>query len=301
MKTAFVIASAFALALFVSGCETISKVGTTIGVEEGAISGEQAESIQRTARAMDKSAEDITPEQEHYIGRAVAAKILGTQAPYPEQNPNDYLNKLGTALALNSDRPETFGGYHFLILETPAINAFAAPDGLILVSRGLLRCTENEDEAAAILAHEIAHVVKQHGLKAIKTSRLNTALTSAALTAGELAAPEETAKLTETFGDSINDITSTLVNSGYSRELEREADKQALVILTRAGYDATAMVRMLEIMKKKLKPGGLDFSKTHPDPADRIKDVKGALKGYAPPAPPPPERLTRYQAALGKI
>jgi predicted Zn-dependent protease len=301
MKAAIVILPAFALALLASGCETISKVGTSIAVESGQISTEQAESINRTAKAVDKSAQDITPEQEYYIGRAVAAKILGTYAPYPEQISNDYLNKLGEALALYSDRPETFGGYHFLILETPTINAFAAPGGLILVSRGLLRCTQNEDETAAILAHEIGHVVKQHGLNAIKTSRLNEALTSAALTAGELAAPEETAKLTTAFGDSINDITSTLVNSGYSRAQESEADHQAVIILQRTGYDATAMVRMLEIMKKRLKPGGLDFAKTHPDPADRIKDVKGALKGYTPPAPPPPERLTRYQAALGKI
>jgi predicted Zn-dependent protease len=299
MKKLLILASAFALAI--SGCETISKVGTSIAVGSGQISSEQAESINRTAKAVDKSAEDITPEQEYYIGRAVAAKILGTYAPYPEKGPNDYINKAGAALALYSDRPETFGGYHFLILETPAINAFASPGGLILVSRGLLRCTENEDEVAAILAHEIGHVVKRHGLNAIKTSRLNDALTSAALTAGELAAPEEMAKLTETFGDSINDITSTLVNSGYSRAQESEADHQAVVILQRAGYDATAMVRMLEIMKKKLKPGGMDFSKTHPDPADRIKDVKSALKGYTPPSAPPAERLARYRAALGKI
>jgi predicted Zn-dependent protease len=299
MRKLLILASAFALAI--SGCETISKVGTSIAVGSGQISSEQAESINRTAKAVDKSAEDITPEQEYYIGRAVAAKILGTYAPYPEKGPNDYINKAGAALALYSDRPETFGGYHFLILETPAINAFASPGGLILVSRGLLRCTENEDEVAAILAHEIGHVVKRHGLNAIKTSRLNDALTSAALTAGELAAPEEMAKLTETFGDSINDITSTLVNSGYSRAQESEADHQAVVILQRAGYDATAMVRMLEIMKKKLKPGGMDFSKTHPDPADRIKDVKSALKGYTPPSAPPAERLARYRAALGKI
>ncbi len=75
---------------------------------------------------------------------------------------------LGQSLVIFSDRPETFGGYHFLLLDSNEINAFAAPGGLILVTRGMLQCCANEDELAAVLAHEIAHVEKKHGLTAIK-------------------------------------------------------------------------------------------------------------------------------------
>ncbi len=301
MKTSFVIASAFTLALLFSGCETITKATGEVGVATGQMSQQQADSLTETGKAYDRSQEEFYPEQEYYLGRAVTAKILGTRAPFPDQKANDYINVVGMSLAYNSERPETFGGYHFLIMETGEINAFAAPGGLILVSRGILRCTENEDEVAAILAHEIGHVVKEHALNAIKASRRTAVFTSALQTAGEFTAPEETEKLASLFGDSINDMFSTMVNSGYSRVQESEADHQAVAILKRTGYDPMALVKMLEIMKKKLKPGGLDFAKTHPDPADRIKDVKGVLKDYVPPASAPAERQTRYQAALGKI
>jgi predicted Zn-dependent protease len=289
-----------AAALLLAGCETVSTL-TDIGVASGKITESQAESIQKSAKAVEKSFEDITPEQEYYIGRAVAAVVLDKYAPYPEAGANEYLNLLGQSLARASDRPETFGGYHFLILDSDEINAFAAPGGLVLVSRGLLRCADGEDAAAAILAHEITHVAKKHGLQAIKTSRVTAALTSVALTASQTAGSEDLAALTSTFQDSITDITSTLVNSGYSRALESEADRGAVEILRRVGYDPNALVRMLKVMDKKIKPGGLDFAKTHPDPEDRIKDVEKTLAGKAPPPSPPQKRAARYTASLGKI
>jgi len=157
---------------------------------------------------------------------------------------------------------------------------------------------------AAILAHEIGHVAKEHGLQAIKTSRITTALTSVAITAAETVGTEEVAKLTSVFKDSINDITSTLVNSGYSRTLEFEADRQALVILQRVGYDPRALEDMLKVMETKLKPGGLDFAKTHPDPRDRIAEIEKSLAGTPAVAAAPAAakaRQARYQAALGKV
>ena len=306
-KTGIALAACLIASLLAAGCESlgeISQIGTALGVATGTISQSQAAAINQSAQAVQKSFEDITPEQEYYIGRAVAASLLSTRTPYAEQNANDYLNLLGRSLALYSDRPETFGGYHFLLLDTDEINAFAAPGGLVLVSRGLLRCATSEDTVAAILAHEIGHVAKEHGLQAIKTSRITTALTSVAITAAETVGTEEVAKLTSVFKDSINDITSTLVNSGYSRTLEFEADRQALVILQRVGYDPRALEDMLKVMETKLKPGGLDFAKTHPDPRDRIAEIEKSLAGTPAVAAAPAAakaRQARYQAALGKV
>ena len=73
-----------------------------------------------------------------------------------------------------------------------------------------------------------------------------------------------------------------MVNSGYSRELEFQADQMALVIMKRAGYDPRAFDEMLNLMKTKLKPGGPDFAKTHPDPKDRVAAVEKTLAGAAP-------------------
>jgi predicted Zn-dependent protease len=150
----------------------------------------------KSAEAVAKSFEDITPEQEYYVGRAVGANLLAQYPPYDAAAANSYLNLLGQSLAQVSDRPETFGGYHFLVLDSAEINAFAAPGGLIFVSRGLLRCADSEDGVAAILAHEIGHVAKQHGLKAIKTARFKDAGLAIGMAAVEELGPSELAKVT---------------------------------------------------------------------------------------------------------
>jgi predicted Zn-dependent protease len=262
--------------------------------------GDVLEIAQKSAPAVQKSFEDITPEQEYYIGRAVGATILAQYRPYTGPGPTEYLNLLGRTLSFASDRPETFGGYHFLILDSEEINAFAAPGGLIFISLGLLACADSEDTVAAILAHEIAHVVEQHGLQAIKKSRVTSALTSVAIASAQTAGSDELAKLTTVFEDSIGDITATLVNSGYSRAFEKEADLMAVEILKRVGYDPNALVRMLEVMETRLEPGGPDFAKTHPEPEVRITEIRKVL-AEAPAAPLQVERQARYRAALGNL
>jgi predicted Zn-dependent protease len=255
----------------------------------------------KSGEAVAKSFEDITPEQEYYVGRAVGANLLAQYPPLDAAAANSYLNLVGQSLAQVSDRPETFGGYHFLLLDSSEINAFAAPGGLIFVSRGLLACADSEDGVAAILAHEIGHVVKQHGLKAIKTARFKDAGLAIGKAAVEEYGSAELAKVTAAFSGTIDDITSTLVNSGYSRSAEKEADLAAVDILKRGGYDPNALVRMLEVMAGRLKPGGPGFAKTHPNPKDRITSIREVVPaGGAPPAAPP-ARQSRYRAALGKI
>jgi len=294
------VVSLMALLALVS-CETLADIGTTVGVATGNINESQAASIKKSAQAVAKSFEDITPEQEYYIGRAVGANVVEKYPPFSEQRANDYMNKLGQSLAMASDRPETFSGYHFLILDSEEINAFAAPSGFIFISKGMLRCTTDEDTLAAVLAHEIGHVQHEHGLQAIKKARITTALTSVAITGAQLAGPQEIAELTAVFEDSIMDITSTLMNSGYSRAFESEADHAAVEILKRVGYDPNALVKLLEVMEKRLKPGGPDFAKTHPDPKDRIKDVKQTIGDYRHTGAASSERQRRYREALGSL
>lgn len=278
-------------------CETVANVAAAGGL----VTQQQADSISRSAEAVQKSFEDITPEQEYYIGRSVGAVILDQYDTYDEPGANEYLNILGQSIALASDRPELFGGYRFQILDSGEINAFATPSGLVFLTRGMLRLAESEDDVAAILAHEVGHIVEKHGLKAIKTSRINTALTSVALTSAQFASNEDVAELTAAFEDSVQDVTSTLVNSGYSRGAEREADAQAVAILRRLGYDPRSLVRVLEAMDQELDPGGLDFAKTHPDPEDRIEDIEknADLGGFA--AAPPAVRQARFERSLGSI
>ncbi len=288
------------LVILVSSCSTVTQMATAAAQSTGAITPQQAQSINRSAEAVGKTFEQITPEQEYYIGRAVAATVLSTYKPYDQQSATRYLNLLGQTLAQASDRPETFGGYHFMILETDEINAFSAPGGLIMVSRGMVRCCKSEDALAAVLAHEIGHVEYQHGLKAIRKGRMTSALTILAAEGAKSFGGEQLAQLTEAFEGSISDITSTMMNSGYARGLESEADKAAVTIMKRVGYNPNALVDMLQQMKKNLKPGGLDFAKTHPDPQDRINEVKRLIGNY-PAAAAAPARQQRFTAAVGSI
>jgi predicted Zn-dependent protease len=291
------------LPVFLSGCKTMeamTDIGTSLGKSVGMISDSQAESISKSSKAVERSFEDFTPEQEYYIGRTVGAVITNKYKPYQNEKANAYINLLGQTLAGASDMPETFNGYHFLILDSDEINALSAPGGLIFITRGLLRCCRNEDAVAAVLAHEIGHVEFKHGLQAIKKSRITSALLTIGTEGAKTFGGEDLANLTKTFEGSITDITSTMINNGYSRNFERQADIAAVTILKRVGYDPDGLVDMLKEMEKRLKPGGLDFAKTHPSPESRIADIQKQIGKYAK-VQEPEIRQKRFLAALRNI
>ncbi len=297
------------LALGVTGlsilpaCETmntLSEVGAGVAVATGVATPQQGASIKKAGVAVGKTFESITPEQEYYIGRTVGAVVLKQYKPLDNAAANQYLNVLGQTLAQFSDKPETFGGYHFLIMETEEVNAFSAPGGLIFISRGMINCCQSEDALAAVLAHEIGHVELQHGLQAISKSRMTSALTILATESAKSFGGQELAQLTEAFEGSITDITATMMNNGYSRGFERQADRAAVTILQRSGYDPNGLIAMLTMMKQQLKPGGHDFAKTHPAPDSRIADI---VKWVGPfkPVMAPAERQARFKAVAVKI
>lgn len=294
------ICSAALLLVLGSGCSTVTQVGAVVGQATGYVTPEQSDAIVRSAQAVEKTFQDITPEQEYYIGRSVAATVLATYKPFDMEAANAYLNLLGQTVAQFSAKPEVFGGYHFLLLDTDEVNAFAAPGGLILISRGMVRCCKSEDELVAVLAHEVSHVNNQHGLKAIRKGRLTSALTTLGSAAGQTLGGAQLAEVTAAFEGSISDITSTLMNNGYARTTEFEADKGAVQIMQRLGYNPAALITMLEQMQKQLKPGGHDFAKTHPAPEVRITELK-KLVTASQAAPPQETRLARFQKAMSGV
>ncbi len=282
------------------GCGEVTEVTTQIAKEAGMISDDEAKSITRGAKAIEKTYQDLTPEQEYYIGRAVAAQVFQNYPPLDKPEANAYLNKVGQSLAVFSDRPETFGGYHFLLLDSDEINAFAAPGGLILVTRGMLQCCENEDELAAVLAHEIGHVEGKHGLRAIKQGRLTEAFTIIAAESAKQLGDEELASLTKEFEGSVGDVVMTLTTSGYSRDQERLADGSAVRILKRAGYPEASIITMLERMDQRLShASGLGFAKTHPSAESRIEDIEKVVPKVA--EAPNPVRTERFTEAMQPV
>jgi beta-barrel assembly-enhancing protease len=299
MRAKWIILLAIAV-MAVSACETVQPmmdVATAVGVASGKITQSQADSLARSAKAVGETSAEITPEQEYYIGRAVAASLLYQYPPYNQAELNQYVNIIGQTLAQASSRPQTFGGYHFQVIDSMEINAFAAPGGLILVTRGMLRCCKSEDALAAVLAHEIAHVQNQDGLHAIKTSRLTSAFTIIAAEGAKQYGGQNLAQLTEIFQESVGDVVNTLVVNGYSRDQERQADTEAITMLRRVGYNPYAMVEMLTVMKSLVKPGGAGFGKTHPDAQERISAIQ-PLAGSSAKTSPPAARQARFERAL---
>ena len=303
-RTTSAFALALAAALVLGSCESFGELGglgASIAASTGAISGDQASAITAAAEATGKAFETLTLEQQYYLGRSVAANLIADYRPWDDPAANAYVNAVGQALAVASNAPYTFKGYRFLILDSDEINAFAAPGGFIMVTKGMLRCTETEDELAAVLAHEIGHVELEHGVKAIKASRWTDAVTKTAL-AGAAMSDADVAEVTATFGDSIGDITQTLVVNGYSRKQERDADEAAVAILSAVGYDPGALIRMLEEMDRRLKPGGTDFAKTHPSPQARIDSIRALVEARPVPTDDgQAARQARYDRALARI
>ncbi|MHB8772810.1 MAG: M48 family metalloprotease [Syntrophales bacterium] len=302
VKAASLLALLIACLAFLS-CETMESattLATVIGQGAGVITGGQAESIRKTTKAVARSAEEFTPEQEYYIGRSVGAVVLAKYPAFDRDPLNRYVNLLGQTLAQASDLPQIFGGYRFLVVDSAEINAFATPSGLVFITRGLVRCCRSEDALAAVLAHEIGHIQLRHGMQAIEKARVTEALATLATEGAKTFGSREVAQLTQTFGGTITDITNTMINNGYSRSFEFEADRAALVLLGRVGYNPGGLVDMLRVMKTNLKAGGLDFAKTHPAPDDRIAQ---ALKAAQAPGavPSPAVRQQRFQRALGAL
>ena len=285
------ISAAFILASFTS-CVSLPAPGGDEGFStEMAVLG----AITSSVESIEKASETITPEEEYYIGRSVAASIA-TQFPVDHGNlqMTSYLNKICETLVMNSDKPYLFKGYYVVILDTDEINAMATPGGHIFVSRGLIDCTDSEDALAAVIAHEVAHVQLGHSVSAIKASRVRAAVSSTtkavAVTSIAVANERTGVKLSnkqmekvmeavDTFSDMSNEVVKTLVNTGFSKEQEFEADKNALYILQSAGYDPYAMLDMLAQIDES--PSNSGWGSTHPSPKDRIKKVNKELASMA--------------------
>jgi len=229
-------------------------------------------------KAIIKSFADITEEEEYYIGRAVAANILSKYSVYNNQAVTQYINYVGNSVVFYSERPEIYAGYHFLILDVEEVNAFAAPGGFVFITKGLLKRCQDEEMLACVLAHEVGHICANHGLKSIKKSHLTEAFRLIGMQAVKKYGTQELTKLTGIFENVLGDIMKTLVERGYDRKYEYEADKLAVRIAVNTGYSPSGLKDFLETMVDDSSDvSGKGWFKTHPKANDRIARVKNEI------------------------
>ena len=209
-------------------------------------------------------------EEEVAIGRQIAGNLLGATPLIKDKQLQKYVNNVGRWVASQSERPDL--PWHFGVLESSDINAFAAPGGYIFVTRGLYQQLNSEAALAGVLGHEIGHVIRQHHLKILQQSSL--------VDLGGQA-------LSRQVGG--NDKAQQLIGSGaevVARSLDKnaefEADSIAVVLATRAGYDSFSFPEVLQDIGHAAKDnsGSVELLfKTHPHPEERLEKLNVAMGG----------------------
>jgi predicted Zn-dependent protease len=250
-----------------------SLVLLTTGFSFKDLTPERIEAVTSTVKSIDKATRGISDDEEYYIGRAVAARLASTYPLYRNLRQTEYLNQIGQTIALHTEKPTTFGGYHFALLDSPEINAFACPGGIILITRGMLSSVKSEDELAAVLAHEIGHVIHRDGISAIQSSRWTETLLVIGSNAAREFGPKDTAKLVSLFEGSIDDVVKTLVVKGYGRDQEKAADASALGYLAAAGYDPQGLTGYLKRLEQGGKGSKGGILTTHPGTDERLENI----------------------------
>jgi predicted Zn-dependent protease len=137
----------------------------------------------------------------------------------------------------------------------------------------------DEDALAAVVAHEIAHVVRRDGANAVSNAALFSALSEASMQGASIAVSQTSAGpalgvLTNALSDSVEGVMEKLLTKGFDRSQEYRADLYAAQLLQRAGYDPAALVRVLTILETHTGKDHAGWFATHPAPADRIEELQ---------------------------
>jgi predicted Zn-dependent protease len=207
-----------------------------------------------------KASGDMTPQQEYYLGRSIVAKVVTEKPLVGKKYVNAYVNFIGQYLALHSERPDMFKGYRFAVIDDTTPTAMATPGGFIIISRGFVEMMENEDELAAVLAHEVAHVSHRHSEKNIKNiNQINLGKDIVKNLAND---PNN--KDLKMFTDAI----ATGLDVTYNKDQEMHADEEAVSILKKAGYAPIALKNILERI-----PANNDLLSKHPRTAERLSKL----------------------------
>jgi len=214
----------------------------------------------------------ISTEQEVSIGKQMAEQVDKDFMILGDTVVQNYISRVGNKLAQVSDRKEL--PYHFKVIESKELNAFALPGGYIYIYTGLLKLMESEAELAGVLGHEVGHIVARHGVIRLQQVIGISILLDIAL-----------GKSSEAVQQGVS-VGIGLMLQGFSRENELEADYDAIFYMPRAGYNPKGMVDLLKKLNELDKSGTNVFEKLasgHPPTSQRIQEAQGYIDslGYS--------------------
>lgn len=225
----------------------------------------------------------MSEQEELGMGQKYSQEILKQYPRYGDEKLQAYVQQVGERVARAGDRPNL--QYHFTVIDTPDINAFALPGGYIYIHRGLMAYLGSEAELAAVLGHEVGHVTARHSVRQqSQSSAWNILGQAVAIGTGVGAAAD------------LTNVLGTAFVRGYGRDMELEADGLGAKYLARAGYDPTAMIQVVRVLKNQedfardeaarkgqaTQPVGYHgLFDTHPDNDQRLKQVIGPAQALA--------------------
>lgn len=247
----------------------------------------------QTVQKVQKANAEIDEPQEITLGEGIASNLLGAAPLLDNPAVQQYVNRVGRWLALQTERPDL--PWQFGVLDDNDVNAFAAPGGYVFITKGLLARMNSEAELAGVLAHEISHVLRKHHLQALKKGARTELLSDLANDA-----------IKSNGGDPR---LSKLVTAGtevYARGLDKkdefEADRMGVVIAARGGYDPYGLPAVLQTLQA-INPGDSSLAlmfKTHPALADRLNLLDQQMAGQFDKFSNQPDLAPRFFQALGK-
>ena len=216
--------------------------------------------------------------QEIQFGRSANEEVRKQYGVYKSESLQEYVNSVGQQIAKKSHRSNL--RYHFTVLDSSEVNAFALPGGYVYITRGILAYLNSEAELAAVLGHEIGHVTARHGVRQASAElAANIGLTIASILTPEINSPT---------GQNLSNILGGALLAGYGRDHELEADRLGAEYLARTEYDPHAMIEVINILKHQelfdaevAKEEGREPRRyhglfaTHPNNDTRLQQVVG--------------------------
>lgn len=240
------------------GCAAVKSIGDGLGGPiGGAVSG---------AATLGQSAL-LNENDEAIMGRSLAFTITNQYPVSSDKQLNAYVNNIGQTLVSISLKPDRH--YIFGVLESDQIGAFSAPDGYIFVTRGAIAFAQDEAELAGVIGHELTHVLKQHGLNAVRSALTKSGLLKIGAAA---AGVEDALPALDAAGDVIT-------KNGYDKPQEFEADQGSVYLLITAGYDPNSFMNYVKRLDAKQSSGGGVMS-THPGTHERIGKIADRIGSF---------------------
>ena len=225
----------------------------------------------------------LSPAAELKLGKRFMRQIRAQVPLIEDIQVVEYIEALGSRLAVNIDNPENHE-FTFFVVNSASINAFAIPGGFIGFNSGLIDAMNNEDQLAAVVGHEIAHITQRHHARSISSGTRSRLTTAFAVLAAVLIGQSNPQAGQAALAAGIAASQQSLIN--FTRANEYEADRVGIEILAAASYNPAAMAEAFEILKRKnsLNVGSfqLEYLRTHPLDNTRIAEAKNratALQG----------------------